>query len=260
MENELKHKIGVGYIRESTEEQDKGFSPDAQEKGIRDYAKKNNIKLKDEFYKDLITGTDASKRNDFQRMIEDAMQKKFEVIIVFHTSRFARNIQEARQYKDLLRKKLGIDVLFVSQNFGDYNDPSSFLNEGVNELFDEHYSRQLGFWVKNALMMKRSQGKPIGASPPIGYYKKQTGYDKEKERPIYSSEWHIDKKGSAVVKRIFKMYATGNYSMQKIAEILTKEGLRTKAGNPFTYSSIKCILPNKSYLGLSSCFFEQRIL
>ena len=243
-------KIGVGYIRESTEDQDKGFSPEAQEKGIIEYANRNNIKLTDGFYKDLISGKVASKRDDFQRMIEDAMQKKFEVIIVFHTSRFARNVQEARQYKDLLRKKLNIDVVSTTQNFGDFNDPSSFLNEGINELFDEYTSRQIGFWVKSGLMIKRGQGKPIGGRPPLGYVKKKLGWDNERNRPLYSKEWFIDKKESEIIRRMFKMYASGKYSMEKIAETFTKEGLTTKAGHPFTYSSIKCSLQNKSYLGV----------
>jgi site-specific DNA recombinase len=242
-------KIGVAYIRESTEEQDKGFSPEAQEKGIRVYAERNNIKIV-ETYKDLISGRLAAKRTDFQRMLDDAMQKKFEAILVYHTSRFARNVQESRQYKDLLRKKLGIDVVSVTQNFGDFNDPSSFLNEGVNELFDEFQSRNIGFWVRSGLMMKRSQGKPIGGSPPFGYYKKKISFDPDRNRPIYSKEWHIHKKDAEIVRRIFKMYASGDYSMQKISEILTKEGHRTRFGNPFTYSSVKCILPNKSYIGL----------
>lgn len=246
---EKSQKTGVAYIRESTEEQDKGFSPQAQEKSIREYAKKNNIKIV-EIYKDLISGRDASKRTDFQRMIEDAMQKKFDAIIVYHTSRFARNVEESRQYKKLLREKLNVDVISATQAFGDFNDPSAFLNEGINELFDEYTSRQIGFWVKSGLMTKRSQGKPVGASPPLGYYKKKIGFDADRNRPIYSKEWHIDKKQADIVKRIFKMYASGNYSMQKIAETLTKEGHKTKMGNPFTYSSVKCILPNKSYIGL----------
>ena len=249
MDEKIPQKIGVAYIRESTEEQDKGFSPEAQEKGIRDYAERNNIKIV-EIYKDLISGRLAAKRTDFQRMLDDAMQKKFEAILVYHTSRFARNVQEARQYKNLLRKKLSIDVVSVTQNFGDFNDPSAFLNEGVNELFDEYQSRNIGFWVRTALMLKRSQGKPIGARPPIGYYKKRISFDPDRNRPIYSKEWHVHKKEAEIVRRIFKMYATGDYSMQKISEILTKEGHRTKFGNPFTYSSVKCILPNKSYIGL----------
>lgn len=56
----LKQKIGVGYIRESTEEQDKGFSPDNQKRTIEDYAAKHNIKIT-EWYKDLVTGTKTYK-------------------------------------------------------------------------------------------------------------------------------------------------------------------------------------------------------
>lgn len=53
-----KPKIGVGYIRESTEEQDKGFSPANQKRTIEEYATRNNIKIT-EWYKDLVTGTKA---------------------------------------------------------------------------------------------------------------------------------------------------------------------------------------------------------
>ena len=243
-------RIGAAYIRESTEDQDKGFSPQAQEKGIREYAKRNNIRI-DFFYKDLISGRSATKRDDFQRMIDEAMQKKFDAILVFHTSRFARNVGEARQYKELLRKKLGIDVISVTQNFGDFEDPSAFLNEGINELFDEHTSRQIGFWVKSACLEKRRQGKQNG-NPPLGYYKKQMSYDEEKKRPTYARQWLTHPEEASLVKRIFKMYATGKYSMAEIANILTLEGQKTKYGNPFTYSSLKGLLSNRVYLGLVS--------
>lgn len=242
-----KPKLGVGYIRESTEEQDKGFSPANQKRTIEDYAAKNNIKITD-WYKDLVTGTKASKRNDFQRMITDAMEKKFEVILVFHTSRFARNVSEARQYKDLLRKKQGIDVIFVTQHFGDYDSPSGFLNEGVNELFDEYYSKQLSFWVRSTLMEKRKQGKQVG-NPPLGYYKKKIGFDKDKGRPIYAKEWLVHPQESKLVKKIFTLYSTGRYSYADVAVEINKLGAKTKSGYPFTYSSIKDILDNQTYLG-----------
>ncbi|MDE2311813.1 MAG: recombinase family protein [Patescibacteria group bacterium] len=244
-----KFKIGVGYIRESTEEQDKGFSPDNQKRMIEEYAKKNNIQIVD-WYKDLISGTKASKRDDFQRMITDAQLRKFEVILIYHTSRFARNVADARQYKDLLRKKLGIDVLSVTQNFGsNYNDPSQFLNEGVNELFDEHYSKQLSFWVRNSLMEKRRQGKQNG-NPPLGYYKKKIGFDKEKNRPIYDKTWLVQPEEAKLVKKIFTHYATNKYSLADLAAEVNTWGVKTKIGNPFTYSSLKGLLCNKTYLGM----------
>ncbi|MFH1407504.1 MAG: recombinase family protein [Patescibacteria group bacterium] len=231
-------KIGVGYIRESTEKQDSGYSPEHQENSIRQYAKSNNIQII-EIYKDLESGTSVKKRDDFQKMIDDALQHKFEIILVFHTSRFARNIKEARDYKQLLRQKLNIDVVSVTQNFGDdWKNPSAFLTEGINELFDEHYSRQLSFWLRHSLSEKRRQGFQRG-NPPLGYYKKSGD----------TKNWYIDPKESKIVREAFELYATGKYSFVDITVQFNSKGYRTKQENEFTYSSIKYIISNRVYLG-----------
>lgn len=249
IETPTKQKTAAVYIRESTEEQGKGFSPENQKRAIEEFATKNGFGIY-ENYTDYISGTSAMKRDNFQKMIGNAMQNKFDVILVFHTSRFARNVEEAKQYKNLLRKKLGINVISVTQSFGNYEDPSSYLNESINEVFDEHYSRQLSFWVRSGLMEKRRQGRPIGGCPPYGYTRKKTGYDEGKQRIVYSKNWDIDEDQARIVRRFFKMYASGDYSMEKIATILSREGHKTRYGNPFTYSSLKCMLANKTYIGL----------
>lgn len=243
-------KRAAAYIRESSEEQDKGFSPENQRKRIEEYAHANSLRIVAS-YKDLVSGRDAKKRDDFQRMMDDAMQHKFDVILIFHTSRFARNVSDARQYKDLLRKKLNIDVISITQNFGDWSDPSAFLNEGINELFDEHQSRQISFWVRSNLMEKRMQGKKI-ANPPFGYYKKEVGYDPERQRKIYESKWHVEPTEAKWVKKIFTWYATGTESFSDIAHRLNEAKVRTKYGNPFTYSSIKDIIKNRAYIGCTT--------
>ncbi len=240
-------KRGAIYIRESTEEQDKGFSPQNQERTIREYAKREGIEVY-EVYKDLISGTSASKRSDFQRMIEDAKQHNFTHILVYHTSRFARNVKDARQHKEFLRVKLGIDVISVTQPFGDWKQPTAFLNEGINELFDAYYSKQLSEWMRGAFMEKRKQGFQLG-NPPLGYYKKVLGSDPNTHRPIYDKNWLVHEEESKMVVRIFEMYATGRYSLADIAQKINKEGIQTKRGSPFTYSSIKDILRNRTYLG-----------
>jgi hypothetical protein len=57
------------------------------------------------------------------------------VVLVYHMSRFARNQIEARRYKQLLRERLGIRVVSVTQPMGDdHTDPSSFLAESINEM------------------------------------------------------------------------------------------------------------------------------
>jgi site-specific DNA recombinase len=121
----------VAYIRESTEEQGCGYSPDGRRQALARYAAEHGMRLVEE-YIDFETGRLAGKRPGFQRLIDDAMER-FEVVLVFHTSRFARNTVEAKRYKKLLRSELGIDVISVTQPLGaNADDPAAFLSESVH--------------------------------------------------------------------------------------------------------------------------------
>ena len=89
----------VAYVRESTEEQGQGFSPDAQREAIRTFAADNGLALVGE-YCDFHSGWKrADARPEFQRLMVDAAERRFDCVLVYHTSRFARNQVEARRYK-----------------------------------------------------------------------------------------------------------------------------------------------------------------
>ncbi len=62
-----------------------------------------------------ITGTSAEKRPQFMKMIDDARQKKFNMIITREVSRFARNTVDTLQYTRLL-KEYGVEVFFLNDN------------------------------------------------------------------------------------------------------------------------------------------------
>jgi DNA invertase Pin-like site-specific DNA recombinase len=147
----------VAYVRESTEEQGKGFSPEGQRQAIAAYAREHGFELLDE-YMDFESGRKVDKRDEFQRLIGDAGAHKFDAVLIFHTSRFARNTIEAKHYKKLLRSELGIEVISVTQPLGDANDPAAFLAESVHEIFDEYYSVSLSFWTTMGLKEKARQG------------------------------------------------------------------------------------------------------
>lgn len=89
-------------IRESSEEQGQGFSPNAQRQTIAKFAVENDLELIGE-YCDFHSGWRKSEaRPEFQRLMADAAEGRFDVVLVFHTSRFARSQVEARRYKQLL--------------------------------------------------------------------------------------------------------------------------------------------------------------
>jgi DNA invertase Pin-like site-specific DNA recombinase len=229
----------VAYIRESTEEQGRGYSPDGQRQAIARYAQEHGLALVDE-YLDFETGREADKRAGFQRLIEDAMTHSFECVLVFHTSRFARNTIEAKRYKKLLRSELGIDVISVTQPLGaDVDDPASFLSESVHEIFDEYYSVSLSFWTKMGLREKARKGMLTG-SLPWGLIKGEDDIavpDPEK---------------APHVLLIFELYATGQHTDRTIAEWLNVQGQRTTRGRPFCADTVRDMFANAAYCGYVS--------
>lgn len=138
---DLKGLRAEGYIRDSTVDQRDGFGPELQRRAIEGFARAYDLLLGHAWFTDFITGTSIGKRSGFQHILQDAHLDRFDVLLVYHTSRFARNRADAIRYKEELRR-LGKTTVFVSQGIISGND-NDFLNEGINEVLDEHYSRNL---------------------------------------------------------------------------------------------------------------------
>ena len=239
MSAEAQPSRAVAYIRESTEEQGRGYSPEGQRQAISRYASEHGLALLDE-YLDFESGRAAEKRDGFQRLIEDAMAGRFDCVLVFHSSRFARNTIEAKRYKKLLRSELGIDVISVTQPLGpDADDPASFLAESVHEVFDEYYSVSLSFWTKMGLKEKARQGLLTG-SLPWGYRK---GRDQVAEP---------DPERAPFVTRMFDLYGSGRHTDRTLAQWLNEQGQRTTRGRLFGADTVREMLCNAAYCGYVS--------
>lgn len=231
----------VAYVRESTEEQGQGFSPDAQRQAIGKFAAENDLELVAE-YCDFHSGWRKSEaRPEFQRLMADAAEGKFDVVLVYHTSRFARNQIEARRYKQLLRERLGIRVVSVTQPMGeDHTDPSSFLAESIHEMFDEYYSVSLSFWTRSGLREKARQGHLVG-SLPWGYVR-----DPDTKLAVPHPE------RAPLVLGLFERYATGQESDRSLAAWLNATGARTARDRQFGKDTVREMLCNAAYAGYVS--------
>ena len=228
----------VAYVRESTEGQGQGFSPDAQREAIRTFVAENGLELVGE-YCDFHSGwRKADARTEFQRLMADAAKRRFEVVLVYHTSRFARNQVEARRYKQMLRERLGIKVLSVTQPLGeDHSDPSAFLAESIHEMFDEYYSVSLSFWTRTGLREKARQGHLVGALP--------WGYVRDPETKVAVP----DPEKASLVRELFERYAGGQETDRSLAAWLNAKGARSAKGRPFTRDTVRELLLNSAYCG-----------
>ena len=229
-------KIGAAYIRVSDERQDE-FSPISQLKKIREYAAKEGYQIPDEYvyYDDGISGRSTRGRDNFKRMINDAVSKEhpFENLYVWKFSRFSRSMEDSIMFKSLLEKK-GVRVVSVSEPIT--NDIYGKLMERLLEWDAQFYSERLSEEVKRGMAEKASRGEPLCA-PPFGYVMRDGRYYPDEES------------GKAdVVREIFRRYADGE-GMREIAVSLGDRGVKTRGGNKPDKRWILYTLNNPCFIG-----------
>ncbi len=245
---DLKGLRAEGYIRDSTRDQKDGFGPELQHKSIETFSNTYGLNLGTAYYTDFITGTSTLKRSGFNQALSDARKGNFDVLLIYHTSRFARNRADAIRYKMEL-KKLGKILVFISQNIISGRN-TDFLNEGINEILDEQYSRNLSKWVTDGLSLKHDSGMANG-KPPLGYKseKSDTGKRERKVPNLIGIGGDPKKGGMEALIALLRVYSTGRYSYELLAEHLTACGYRTRLGEPFTKGGVEHVLKNSFYEG-----------
>lgn len=232
-----KIRTAAVYIRVSTDMQMEQ-SPESQLIEIQRYAAQHNIIIHKKYIfmeQEGRSGKKAGNRMQFQNMIATAKStpKPFDCILVWKFSRFARNQDESTFYKSLLRKKLGIDVISVSEPIMD--GMYGRLIEMIIEWQDEFYSYNLGVEVRRSMSVKAQKGY-YNSKMPLGYTKNP------KELPV------IDEKEAHIVRTIFQMYTSGR-DKNYITRYLNDKGFLTKTGRKFDSDAVSYILENPFYIG-----------
>jgi DNA invertase Pin-like site-specific DNA recombinase len=231
-------KNALAYARVSTKEQaEKGLSIPAQLKAIREYASSHGFRILEEFVDEGESAKTAD-RPAFKRMIKKCQKEKsIDAVIVHKIDRFSRNNIDFYAYKAILKKE-GVRLISVTENIED--TPSGEFIENVLVAMAQFYSRNLAEEVLKGMKEKFERGEwPVKA--PIGYknVRDEKGYS-------YVVE---DKNTSYLIKQMFKLYATGQYSLPSLSEEMYRRGLKTRRGKLLVPEKIKHILQNKFYIG-----------
>ncbi len=236
---DLKGLRAEGYVRDSTLDQRDGYGPDLQRRAIETFAQNYGLILGQTWYTDFITGTSTLKRSGLHQALQDAQVDTFDALLVYHTSRFARNRADAIEYKRKLAA-LGKTAVFVSQGIISGRE-QDFLNEGIHEVLDEQYSRTISRFTCDGMWVKHQEGIANG-KPPLGYRSEKLPSGK-RERKVPNPETML------VLLEMLRCYATGRYSALTLAEHLNSLGHRNRMGKPFSEGSIRAVLDNRFYEG-----------
>ena len=185
-------------------------------------------------YVDRIRGESASNRENFMKMIADAKSKKFDLILTKEVSRFARNTIDSLTYtRELL--KCGVGVFFHNDGICTI-DTDSELRLTIMSSIAADEVRKLSERVHWGQKRSIESGRVMGNS-------RLYGYDKVDCKLV------VIEKEAEMIKLIFELYATGDYSARKIADELTKHGYLSRAGTPIAPNTVCGILQNPKYKG-----------
>ena len=102
----------AAYCRVSTDKSDQLNSLETQKKL---FAEKNGHNMVRLYADEGISGTKIKNRREFLRLMQDARQRQFEMVVVKDISRFARNTVDFLQSIRTL-KELDIETVFLTSN------------------------------------------------------------------------------------------------------------------------------------------------
>ena len=188
------------------------------------------------FYDAGITGTAAKKRPQFMRMMKEAREGKFDLVVTREVCRFARNTVDSLSYTREL-KSLGIEVYFISDNLWTFADDSE-LRLSIFATLAQDESRKVSERALAGQMISREKGVLYGTGNILGY-------DRDKLNKTYV----INEEQAIVVRKIFELYAQGE-GYKKICNVLTSLGYKNASGEVhWEVSNVGRVVRNATYKG-----------
>jgi len=253
------NKVAI-YCRLSDEDKDKNNKFDEsesiqnQKKLLTKYSIENDWSIYKIYSDDDYSGLDIN-RPEFNHMIKDAREGKFNIILCKHQSRFSRDIEVVEKYLHRKFPEWGIRFVSLTDNV-DTLDETNKKSRQINSLVNEWYSEDISRSIRATFKVKREEGKFIGSFASYGYIKDP----KNKNKLI------IDDEAARVIKMIFNWYLEGN-GTQHISRMLNERGIpnptkhkqrkglnyknssQTDAYGLWNKTTIRRILRNEVYIG-----------
>ncbi len=247
------------YCRLSEEDRNKRLETDDsesiqnQKSMLLQYAMEQGWEVYNIYSDDDYTGADR-KRPEFNRLLRDAEQHKFDIVLCKTQSRFTRELELVEKYIHGLFPIWGIRFVSIVDN-ADTANKGNKKSRQINGLVNEWYLEDMSENIRSVLTNKRQNGLHIGAFAPYGY----------KKDPDQKGHLIIDEEAAVVVQEVFTLFSQG-YGKTAIARMLNDRGIpnpteykrlhgfryqqpKMKNSTLWKYTAISDMLINEIYIG-----------
>jgi len=231
----------AAYCRVSSSSSDQLHSYERQvEVYTKEITSNPNWELVDIFADEGLSGTDATTRPEFMRMIRMCERHEIDLILTKSLSRFARHHQQTLEYVRKL-KLLGVGIKFEKEGINTLMIGDELLLTIFAAIAQEE-SKTISLNLRHSIHKRMELGEFVDNNAPYGYRL----VDKKLE--VYEPE-------AQVVRDIFQMYLNG-MSIHEIANHLSDNGVDTKCGGRrWSGNNIAYMLSNERYIG--DCLYQK---
>jgi site-specific DNA recombinase len=219
----------VIYARVSSKDQEReGYSIPAQLKLLREYAQRNELQIVKEFI-DVETAKMTGRKQFGEMMQFLSRNSSCRVVIVEKTDRLYRNFRDCVTLEDLdVEIHLPKEGQVISKN----SKSQAKLVHGIQVVIARNYIENLREEVKKGMREKAEQG-IYPSRPPVGYQNNKLQHSIE-----------VDPQKAPMAKKMFELYASGQYSLSSLRVTLKKEfGINLAKGY------LERLLKNPFYVG-----------
>ena len=222
-----KLKVAI-YCRLSEEDRNKQVETDDsnsiqnQKAMLVQYAIEQGWEIYCIYSDDDYAGADR-RRPEFNRLLQDAEARKFDIILCKTQSRFTRELELVEKYIHGLFPIWGIRFISIVDN-ADTANKGNKKSRQINGLVNEWYLEDMSDNIRSVLKNRRENGFHIGAFALYGY----------KKDPDQKGHLIIDEEAAAVVREVFTLFSQG-YGKTAIARMLNDRGIP----NPTEYKRLK---------------------
>lgn len=225
------------YTRVSSEEQVSNLSLDVQEKTCREYCVRNGWTV-EAVYREEGESAKTANRTQLRRMLADLRSRPVDYVVVYDTSRFARDVYVHTSLKQLLMKA-GAQLRAATQPLED--TAAGRAIEGVFAVFNQLDNELRAEKITAGMKETVSRGHwPWPA--PLGYRNDRSAEGRKIVVP--------DGERAALMRQGFEAVAAGE-ALADVLKRLTSVGLISKKSRPVRYQEFSKLLRNPFYKGVA---------
>ncbi|GAA0265078.1 hypothetical protein GCM10008922_25170 [Faecalicatena contorta] len=225
------------YIRVSTYDQARdGYSLDAQEKALIKWCNNRGYEIYHLYADRGISGKDINHRPEMRKLLRDAQDGKFDLVLFWSLSRFTRSVSDLYNTMSLLQQH-NVRMTSLTESF-DTASPMGRAMIGIVGVFAQLERELTGERVFFAMQERAQQGKRT-CSDVLGY--NVSGKD----------TFVINPTEAEYVKFVFEKYLERK-NLSEVAKLCRQQGYRGKRGKIPTAYSVSVILTRPIYCGYNT--------